>query len=129
MIVLNFCVACGNSNPDHLHHHHLVPRSCGGNNDPTNLITLCCVCHGKVHGIERGINHIELVNAGIKRAMARGTVFGRKPVLDAGERRRIAERYAKGEQWPRWRGTTNAARLPSGAPCMARVLDDRAPTT
>jgi hypothetical protein len=29
--------------------------------------------------------------------MARGTVFGRKPVLDAGERRRIAERYAAGE--------------------------------
>ena len=28
---------------------------------------------------------------------ARDTVFGRKPVLDAGERRRIAERYAKGE--------------------------------
>ena len=32
-----------------------------------------------------------------KRAKARGTVFGRKPVLDAGERRRIAERYAAGE--------------------------------
>jgi DNA invertase Pin-like site-specific DNA recombinase len=36
-------------------------------------------------------------NEGIKRAMARGTVFGRKAVLDAGERRRIAERYAAGE--------------------------------
>jgi DNA invertase Pin-like site-specific DNA recombinase len=34
---------------------------------------------------------------GIKRALARGTVFGRKPVLDAGERRKIAERYAAGE--------------------------------
>jgi DNA invertase Pin-like site-specific DNA recombinase len=34
---------------------------------------------------------------GIKRAKARGTVFGRKPVLDAGERVRIAERYAAGE--------------------------------
>ena len=31
---------------------------------------------------------------GIKRAKARGTVFGRKPVLDAGERRKIAERHA-----------------------------------
>jgi hypothetical protein len=28
---------------------------------------------------------------------ARGTVFGRKAVLDAGERRKIAERYAAGE--------------------------------
>jgi DNA invertase Pin-like site-specific DNA recombinase len=34
---------------------------------------------------------------GIKRAKARGTVFGRKPVLDAGERRKIAERYSAGE--------------------------------
>ena len=34
---------------------------------------------------------------GIKRAKARRTVFGRKPVLDAGERRKIAERYAAGE--------------------------------
>jgi DNA invertase Pin-like site-specific DNA recombinase len=34
---------------------------------------------------------------GIKRAKARGTVFGRKAVLDVGERRKIAERYAAGE--------------------------------
>jgi len=34
---------------------------------------------------------------GIKRAKARGTVFGRKPVLDAGERRKIVERHADGE--------------------------------
>src|SRR5215831_9514161 len=34
---------------------------------------------------------------GIKRAKARGTVFGRKSVLDASERRKIAERYAAGE--------------------------------
>jgi DNA invertase Pin-like site-specific DNA recombinase len=34
---------------------------------------------------------------GIKRAKARGTQFGRKPVLDAGQRKKIAERYANGE--------------------------------
>ncbi len=34
---------------------------------------------------------------GIKRAKARGTGFGRKPVLDAGERRRIAELRAEGK--------------------------------
>jgi DNA invertase Pin-like site-specific DNA recombinase len=34
---------------------------------------------------------------GIDRAKAKGTKFGRKPVLDAGERKRLAERYAKGE--------------------------------
>jgi DNA invertase Pin-like site-specific DNA recombinase len=34
---------------------------------------------------------------GIKRAKARGTVFGRKPVLDAGEKSKIGERYGQGE--------------------------------
>jgi DNA invertase Pin-like site-specific DNA recombinase len=34
---------------------------------------------------------------GIRRAKARGAVFGRKPVLDHGEKRKIAERYAAGE--------------------------------
>jgi DNA invertase Pin-like site-specific DNA recombinase len=34
---------------------------------------------------------------GIKRAKAKGTRFGRRSVLDAGQRKRIAERYAAGE--------------------------------
>jgi DNA invertase Pin-like site-specific DNA recombinase len=34
---------------------------------------------------------------GISRAKAKGTQFGRKPKLDASERRRIAERFGKGE--------------------------------
>jgi DNA invertase Pin-like site-specific DNA recombinase len=34
---------------------------------------------------------------GIARAKAKGTVFGRKPVLDIGQRRRISERYGSGE--------------------------------
>jgi DNA invertase Pin-like site-specific DNA recombinase len=35
--------------------------------------------------------------AGIERAKAKGTKFGRSSVLDAGQRKRIAERYAAGE--------------------------------
>jgi DNA invertase Pin-like site-specific DNA recombinase len=35
--------------------------------------------------------------AGIERAKAKGTKFGRTSVLDAGKRRKIAERYAAGE--------------------------------
>jgi len=34
---------------------------------------------------------------GIRRAKARGVLFGRKSVLDAGEKRKIAERHAAGE--------------------------------
>ena len=35
--------------------------------------------------------------AGIDRAKAKGTRFGRKPVLDAGKRKVLAERYAAGD--------------------------------
>ena len=35
--------------------------------------------------------------AGIERAKAKGTKFGRSSVLDASQRRKIAERYAAGE--------------------------------
>jgi DNA invertase Pin-like site-specific DNA recombinase len=35
--------------------------------------------------------------AGIERAKAKGTKFGRTSVLDASQRRKIAERYAAGE--------------------------------
>jgi DNA invertase Pin-like site-specific DNA recombinase len=34
---------------------------------------------------------------GIKRAMAKGTKFGRRSVLDHSQRKKIAERYASGE--------------------------------
>jgi hypothetical protein len=44
---LGFCVACGSA--DDLQHHHLVTRAEGGSNDETNLITLCCGCHLKLH--------------------------------------------------------------------------------
>jgi hypothetical protein len=44
---LTFCAACGST--DDLQHHHLVTRAEGGNDDETNLITLCCDCHLKLH--------------------------------------------------------------------------------
>jgi 5-methylcytosine-specific restriction endonuclease McrA len=30
---------------------NLVPRSRGGTDDEKNLVTLCAVCHGKLHGV------------------------------------------------------------------------------
>jgi DNA invertase Pin-like site-specific DNA recombinase len=50
---------------------------------------------GGMHEFERKLIRARC-DEGIKRAKARGTVFGRKSVLDAGERRTIAERYAAG---------------------------------
>ena len=51
---------------------------------------------GGLHEFERKLIR-QRCDEGIKRAKAKGTVFGRKSVLDAGQRRKIAERYAAGE--------------------------------
>jgi hypothetical protein len=45
---LPFCVACAAT--DDLQHHHLVTRAEGGDNEETNLITLCTACHYKAPG-------------------------------------------------------------------------------
>ena len=50
---------------------------------------------GYLHEFERKFIR-QRCDEGIEGAKARSTVFDRKPVLDAGERVRIAERYAAG---------------------------------
>ncbi len=47
------CVACGIR--EQLHHHHLIPKSRGGGNAETNLITLCANCHEKIHGVNNSL--------------------------------------------------------------------------
>ena len=44
------CVACGSK--EHLTQHHLVPRSMGGNDEDSNLLTLCGSCHAKAHQVK-----------------------------------------------------------------------------
>jgi DNA invertase Pin-like site-specific DNA recombinase len=51
---------------------------------------------GGIAEFERGLIR-KRCDEGIERAKARGTKFGRKPELDAGERRKIAERLTKGD--------------------------------
>ena len=44
------CVECGKPcNPDEADIHHLLPRSAGGSDEPSNLITLCDGCHAAHH--------------------------------------------------------------------------------
>jgi hypothetical protein len=74
-VILNFCVACGDEDPLNLEHHHLVPRTAGGSDDPKNLITLCHSCHGKMHGYER-VNLRKLTMIGQAAAKAKGRLFG-----------------------------------------------------
>jgi hypothetical protein len=71
---LDFCVACGVR--DALHHHHLTPRTEGGPDDETNLITLCEDRHGRVHG-RTFKHHRKLQRVGIERARLAGVYKGR----------------------------------------------------
>lgn len=46
----NICQCCkGESGDSSLEVHHIVYRSQGGTDDPSNLITLCKTCHKAVH--------------------------------------------------------------------------------
>jgi HNH endonuclease/Helix-turn-helix domain of resolvase len=94
---LDFCVACGNDNPEHLHHHHLVARVNGGTDDETNLITLCRECHGKAHGVKWSNNLGMLIKLGQARALASGVRFGRPPKLTPHQRQEALTRLAAGE--------------------------------
>lgn len=46
---MDICHDCGTQR-NWLHRHHLVPRSEGGNNDPSNIIRICANCHEDRHG-------------------------------------------------------------------------------
>ena len=41
------CSRCGSD--DRLIVHHVIPLSMNGNNDLSNLITICNKCHAKIH--------------------------------------------------------------------------------
>ena len=75
---LPFCVACWAA--DDLQHHHLVTRKEGGSNDGTNLVTLCTVCHHKLHQRQMNgtYNHSENVKAALARARVEGKSLGRR---------------------------------------------------
>lgn len=42
------CALCDDTHG--LQIHHIIHRSCGGNDTPCNLITLCWRCHAEAHG-------------------------------------------------------------------------------
>lgn len=72
-----YCVACGSI--DELHDHHLVPRSVGGSDDESNLITLCNPCHGKIHGITKEWNLTKLTKEALQHKKAKGERTGSIP--------------------------------------------------
>jgi hypothetical protein len=62
-------------------------------------ITLCCICHGKWHGIERDNSHKALIFADMNRAKAKGTKSGKpigRPALAPQIRTAIRDAYNAG---------------------------------
>jgi DNA invertase Pin-like site-specific DNA recombinase len=83
--------------------HELQEQSCGfvslGENwcdTTTGIGRLMMTIMGGIAEFERGLIRSRC-DDGIERAKAKGTKFGRPTALDAGQRRKIAERYAAGE--------------------------------
>jgi len=71
------CVACGFT--ENLHQHHLVPRSIGGSDDDSNLITLCGDCHAKAHEVKASWKHSELVKKAMNHKKCKGELVGAVP--------------------------------------------------
>ena len=75
------CAVCGCEDKKVLVNHHVMPRVMGGSDDETNLLTVCNICHGKLHGKfedkEWSNEHNELIKEGMKKAKERGSKFGR----------------------------------------------------
>ena len=53
------CVFCGREG-DILHVHHVRPRSEGGSDDPSNLVSVCVACHSKIHGGRLGESEVDV---------------------------------------------------------------------
>jgi DNA invertase Pin-like site-specific DNA recombinase len=83
--------------------HELAERGCGfvSLGEPwcdttTDVGRLVMTIMGGIAEFERGLIR-KRCDEGIQRAKDKGTKFGRKALLDPGQKRRIAERYANGE--------------------------------
>lgn len=68
------CVACGSK--ENLTQHHLVPRSIGGSDEDSNLLTLCGTCHAKAHQVKADWRHSELTRKAMQRKKTKGEYIG-----------------------------------------------------
>jgi hypothetical protein len=67
--------SCCNCGAPAEHAHHVVPLIRGGRESLGNLVSLCGLCHGAVHGLDM-VNHRELTRTGLAAAKARGVKLG-----------------------------------------------------
>lgn len=74
-MITTFCIICGETN--NLENHHVRPRSEGGTDEFTNMITLCSFHHGEIHGFQTERKNIGiLIKNALATAKARGIKMG-----------------------------------------------------
>ena len=77
-----YCEYCGKPvKADHVH--HIIPLFKGGDNRESNLIALCCNCHGKVHDTNflKSKELKEAQRKGIEKAKKEGKYKGKKEII------------------------------------------------
>lgn len=75
------CNGCGNLRI-FFHDHHIVPKSVGGLDEPSNIITICEECHAKVHQRSQ-VNLSSLIKAGLEKAKSEGKRIGAPPMAES----------------------------------------------
>lgn len=87
------CCNCGKAAA---HMHHIVPRSKGGSDRPSNLAPMCNDCHALVHGIRATCNS-ELIRQGLARRKAKGLPTGQPPKWSKSQLEEGVKLYRSGQ--------------------------------
>ena len=81
----DYCAVCGSKHD--IEDHHVNPKSSGGSDDETNIISLCYIHHAMMHDITRPASFSSIHKLRIKGQRERGeyhggvTEFGKKIVI------------------------------------------------
>ena len=75
---LRFCVICGTNK--NLQHHHIIPKSQGGDDHQHNILTLCWEHHNWIHDI-RNTKSKQSFSELVKEGMRRSGNYGGRPKL------------------------------------------------
>ena len=90
---LKCCAICGES--DGIEQHHWLPKSMGGSDDETNLLTLCPKHHGEIHSMRRRCNISKIVKERLAAAKARGVKLGSHGKVQATRNKNKADKFAR----------------------------------
>ena len=101
---LEFCVICGSKKS--LHHHHIIPKSQGGDDHSHNFLTLCWEHHDWIHHIRKTRSKKDFV-ACIKAGQKNGV--GGRPKLSDELEKNIIKLREEGHSYRKIRKMTGHA--------------------